>query len=180
MHMVVLGAHPDDGETGCGGVIALAVERGHEVTLLHLSLEAKDRLIEGVPERDVRRAEAEAAAEILGCQVAFWDFFMGECSATMASTRRMAAWIAESKPDFILTQWPVDTHPDHQVVGILPLRDYVFQKAYHLGFYEVYTGIQSISFQPNRHVDTTLVWERKLRAIRCHASQEPDELSRLT
>jgi LmbE family N-acetylglucosaminyl deacetylase len=37
VHIVVIGAHPDDPETGCGGTIAKLTGDGHRVTIIYLT-----------------------------------------------------------------------------------------------------------------------------------------------
>jgi LmbE family N-acetylglucosaminyl deacetylase len=173
MKIVVLSAHPDDAETGAGGLCARAAQTGHEVLIVHAGAEVRGRQHDGVPESEVRTAEAREAAKILGVKVEFLDYYMGEYPATIESTIVLEKRLRESAPDIVLTQWPVDSHPDHQVVGILPLRSYVGRQTFCLGFYEVFTGHQTLAFQPNRYVDISDVVEQKRNAILAHKSQGP-------
>ena len=175
MKIVVLSAHPDDAETGAGGFCARAAQTGHDVLILHISKECRDNRIDGKPEADVRTAEAAEAARILGVRVAFFDHYMGECPATRESSREMEAFLRRERPELVLTQWPVDTHPDHQVVGILPLRPYVYHRNFCLAFYEVCAGIQTIAFAPNRLIDISPVLLQKRAAVMAHRSQSPEE-----
>ena len=174
MKILVFSAHPDDAETGAGGFCLRAVQAGHDVVIVHISKEVKDRTYDGVPERDVRVAEGEAAAKVLGVRVRFLDYHMAECPVNNESSRVVAELIQEESPQLVLTQWPVDSHPDHQVVGVLPIRLYVYERSFDLGFYEVYNGIQTLAFTPNRWVDISSVYERKNEAILCHVSQRPE------
>jgi len=175
MKILVFSAHPDDAETGAGGFCARAAGEGHDVLIVHISKEVKDKTYDGVPEREVRVAEAERAAEILGVRVAFLDYLMGECVVTNESSKEVAELIRDEKPQLVLTQWPIDTHSDHQVVGVLPIRLYVYDnEAFDLGFYEVYTGVQTLSFTPNRRVDISGYWNQKVESVLCHASQGPE------
>ena len=175
MKILVFSAHPDDAETGAGGLCARAAKEGHDVLIVHISKEVKDRTYDGVPEREVRVAEGEKAAKVLGVRVAFLDYLMAECVVTNDSSREVAELIQHEKPQLVLTQWPIDTHSDHQVVGVLPIRLYVYEnRSFDLGFYEVYTGIQTLSFMPNRWVNVSDVWEQKVESIMCHTSQGPE------
>jgi len=38
LKLLVVGAHPDDPETGCGGIMAKYVKNGHEVVSVYLTL----------------------------------------------------------------------------------------------------------------------------------------------
>ncbi len=174
MNIMVLSAHPDDAETGTGGLCARAAQSGHEVLIVHLSKEVRGKKIGGVAEAKVRTAEGQSAADILGAQVEFLDYYMGEIPVTPASSKVVEALIRKNKPDVVLTQWPVDSHPDHQVTGVLPLRPYIWHQKFCLGFYEVYTGIQTIAFCPNRYVDISDFIEQKRNSILAHKSQKPE------
>ena len=60
--LLAFGAHPDDVELGCGGVIAKAVAQGKKVGIVDLTkgeLSSRGNL-------ELRAKESEAAAEILG------------------------------------------------------------------------------------------------------------------
>jgi hypothetical protein len=37
LHVVCVGAHPDDPESGCGGTLARYAEKGHHVTIVYLT-----------------------------------------------------------------------------------------------------------------------------------------------
>jgi LmbE family N-acetylglucosaminyl deacetylase len=66
LDVIVVGAHPDDVEIACGGTIAALVEQGYRVGILDLTDGEPTPLS---PSPDVRRAEAQAAAEVLGVHV---------------------------------------------------------------------------------------------------------------
>ena len=62
LDLLAFGAHPDDVELGCGGVIAKAVAQGKKVGIVDLTkgeLSSRGNL-------ELRAKESEAAAEILG------------------------------------------------------------------------------------------------------------------
>jgi hypothetical protein len=58
----------------------------------------------------------------------------------------------------------------------MPLRAYVWQQDFCLGFYEVYTGIQTLAFQPNRHVNISAFQKVKNDAIMAYESQSPQPM----
>ena len=74
MKIVILAAHPDDPESGCGGLAALCVEAGHEVVFTYATAFRQGRSLSGRPERDVRTEEALAACGVLGVRGVVWDF----------------------------------------------------------------------------------------------------------
>jgi LmbE family N-acetylglucosaminyl deacetylase len=64
--LVAVGAHPDDVEIACGGTLAHLAARGYRVGIVDLT---DGEPTPGSPGPDVRLAEAETAAKILGAAV---------------------------------------------------------------------------------------------------------------
>ena len=73
MHLVLIGAHPDD-ETFASGTIAKYVDRGHRATIVHATRGGKGHWEIPTNElRKIRTREMTKAAEILGAEVMFLD-----------------------------------------------------------------------------------------------------------
>lgn len=66
LDVIFVGAHPDDVEIACGGTIAALTSQGYRVGIVDLTDGEPTPLS---PSPEVRRAEAEAAAKILGVHV---------------------------------------------------------------------------------------------------------------
>jgi LmbE family N-acetylglucosaminyl deacetylase len=86
----VLGAHPDDPESGCAGTMARHARAGEEVLSVYLT-----RGGGGVPGLDsqelerIRTREAQAACRILNAEPLFFDFPDG--GPEVSSTTLLAA-----------------------------------------------------------------------------------------
>jgi N-acetylglucosamine malate deacetylase 1 len=120
--LLVFGAHPDDIEFGCGGILALEVRAGR---LVHLVVCSKGEAgTHGTP--DQREAEAQAAAKVLGASLEFVELDGDahlELRAAHAIT--LARRVREHKPDIVLAPTVVQNqHPDHWRLGTL-VRDAV-------------------------------------------------------
>ena len=66
MHLVFIGAHPDD-ETSAGGTIAKYVDRGHKATIVVTTRGGRGHW--KIPSEElerIRTGEMEGAAEVLG------------------------------------------------------------------------------------------------------------------
>src|SRR3954469_21838941 len=63
LDVIAVGAHPDDVEIACGGTLARLAEQGHRVGIVDLT---DGEPTPHSPGPDVRLAEAERAAGILG------------------------------------------------------------------------------------------------------------------
>ena len=66
LDVIAVGAHPDDVEIGCGGTVARLVEQGYRVGIVDLT---DGEPTPASPGPEVRLAEAQKAAEILGAAV---------------------------------------------------------------------------------------------------------------
>ncbi len=175
LRVVVFGAHPDDPESGCGGLIALLSQAGHDVRAAYATCFRDDRKIGGEPEAVVRRREATAACKILGATPKFFDFAHEKLQADQATVGVISAWLDEVRPDIVVTHWPFDTHPNHHVVSSLVWQCYRRQGGWNLYFFEVMTGEQTLGFHPDLYLDIGKVHALKKEACYCHASQQPDD-----
>jgi LmbE family N-acetylglucosaminyl deacetylase len=176
LRVVVVGAHPDDPESGCGGLIAQLTNQGHEVVVGYLTCYRGDRKIGTEPEGPVRQREATAACQILGAKPHFFDYAHEKLSADEATVTAVAAWLKKVQPDVVVTHWPLDTHPNHHVTSSLVWQCYLRDSTWGLYLFEVMTDQQSLGFQPDLYLDIEAVRELKRRALDCHQSQKPDAI----
>ncbi len=115
--ILAIGAHPDDLEFACGGILLAEAARGSEIFLCVCS--RGESGTNGTPEE--REAESRAAAELLGAKIEFLD--LGG-DAHIEGTRKNGFTIARQirlvRPDTLLSSVTSgDQHPDHQVIGSL-------------------------------------------------------------
>jgi N-acetylglucosamine malate deacetylase 1 len=173
LRVVVFGAHPDDPESGCGGLIALLKKAGHEVIVGYLTCYRGDRKIGKEPEARVRRREATLACQILGAKPHFFDYAHEKLFADRATVEAVSAWLKEVNPDVVVTHWPLDTHPNHHVTSSLVWQCYIREGSWSLYFFEVMTDRQTLGFRPELYLDIEGVRDLKKRALDCHESQDP-------
>jgi LmbE family N-acetylglucosaminyl deacetylase len=174
LHVVCVGAHPDDPESGCGGTLARYAERGHRVTIIYLTRgEAGIRGKSHEEAAAIRTAEAEAACKILGAKPVFAGQIDGAAEVNPRRTEAFVALVLAERPDLLLTHWPIDTHPDHQAASFLTIRAGLASRGrVPLYFFEVDYGYQTMGFQPTDYVDITTVREKKKAALFAHRSQD--------
>jgi LmbE family N-acetylglucosaminyl deacetylase len=180
LKVVCVGAHPDDPESGCGGTLARYAGSGHRVTIIYLT-----RGESGIPGKSpqesaaIRSAEAQEACQIIGAKPLFAGQIDGNTRLDNASTFSVIKLLSEEKPDVVFTHWPIDTNWDHQVAAMLTLRTYSFmQGRFHLYFYEVNAGSQTMNFKPTDYVDITSTREKKKAALFIHKSQNGEKIYR--
>ena len=117
LRLLAVGAHPDDIEFGCGGILFAEASCGSELTLCVCSRgEAGSN---GTP--DEREAEARRAAQILGATIEFLELGGdGHLEVATGHNIAIARQIRLTRPDILLS--PVglpDQHPDHIIVSQL-------------------------------------------------------------
>jgi LmbE family N-acetylglucosaminyl deacetylase len=176
LKVVVFGGHPDDPESGAGGLVATLTRQGHEVILAYGTTFRGGRRFFNRPEGEVRRAEATAACEVLGATPKFFPYAHEKLVADEATIKAVSAWLDEVKPDVVVTHWPLDTHPNHQAVSSAVWQSYKRRGGWNLYLFEVLTDQQTIAFHPELYLDIGSVRERKRRALLEHKSQEPEAI----
>lgn len=113
--VLAFGAHPDDIEFGCGGVIARETQAGHKAHFIVCS--RGEAGTHGTPAQ--RTAEAKKSAGILGATIEFVELGGdSHMEHRLAHVLAFAAIIRRVRPRMLLAPTTVENqHPDHVVVG---------------------------------------------------------------
>ncbi len=203
---LVIVAHPDDMEIGCGGTVARWVEEGWAVWLVvvtdggsggpddaeDVGTEARRRISER------RKAEQLAAAQVLGLQgVEFLDYPDGRVEPTLELRRDLVRMIRRYRPDILVIPSPERVwhpayqvgrhHPDHLAVGQAALAAAYPAAGNAWDFPELLAeGLRPhapreiwVMGAPvlNHAVDIAVTLDRKIEALRCHESQLGDRFA---
>ena len=115
--LLAFGAHPDDIEFGCGGVIANETQAGRTVHFVVCS--QGEAGTNGTPAQ--RTAEAESAAKILGATIEFVELD-GDAHLEIRAAHaiKLAEIIRRIRPGAVLAPSLVENqHPDHWRLGTL-------------------------------------------------------------
>lgn len=176
LDLLVFAAHPDDAELAGGGLLARANALGQKVGIVDLTRgELGSR---GTPE--TRAEESAAADRVLGVSVrenlGLPDG--GLVPNDLDARRLVVDAIRRHRPTLIAAPHLEDLHPDHAAAGRI-----VADALYPSGFANYETGsrpyrpaglihyMNHFAFEPSFVLDITDVFEVKLAAIRCYASQ---------
>jgi LmbE family N-acetylglucosaminyl deacetylase len=170
--VLVIAPHPDDEAIGCGGAICLHRRRGDAVRVVFLT--SGERGLKSLPREQawqVREDEARAAAEVLGLTGLMFlrlpDWLLGEGVAEAAGALMpiLQRWV----PRLVYLPHSQEGHPDHRATLAIvqaALREADVRPPALRG-YEVWTPLGEYD-----HIeDISGVMRRKLRAVRCYASQ---------
>jgi len=171
MNVLVVTAHHDDLELGCGGTIAKLFDEGHRVISLvmtHSGYQGRDEI--RVRTREDAIKEAHLASQILGYELISFDEDTFDMPISDSNILKILDSIFKYKIDTVLTHWHGDTHPPHRRINTM-----VLHACRHvprvLGFaVNWYIGEQP--FLPNFFVSINdSQWERKIKALQCYKSE---------
>jgi LmbE family N-acetylglucosaminyl deacetylase len=112
VNILAIGAHPDDIELGCGGVVLKAVREGHNVYMYTLTRGAAS----GDPQERTR--ELVTSARYIGVKKLWIDNF-DDTKLTINSEliNSIENYIIESQADIVLTHSLSDIHHDHKAIA---------------------------------------------------------------
>jgi N-acetylglucosamine malate deacetylase 1 len=147
MKILCIHAHPDDAEILAGGTLALLAKGGHRITMVTMTAGDCGSAELGPEELSrIRKAEAAAAAALIGAGyecAGFRDFSIFNDDA---SRRRITELLRRLSPDVVLTASPEDYLCDHEATSQL-VRDACFGAA--LPNYSRGTGAVALSAIPH-------------------------------
>jgi N-acetylglucosamine malate deacetylase 1 len=167
--VLIVGAHADDIEIGCGGTAHRLLSEGAEVTALVVTDTHYVR--SDVVHRDSSQAqkEAMAAATTIGYQTYFGNVRNNDVMVNSQLVYFIRDYIEKSKADTIVTHWDGDAHLDHRNVAnatMMATRDPRNLLMYRSNFY-----IAPHAFRPNLLVDITDHFEIKMKALACYRGE---------
>lgn len=175
LNIVVVGAHPDDPESGCGGAIALYSKQGHSVTIVYLT--RGEAGIAGKSAREaaaVRTAECEKSCAILHAKPVFAGQIDGDTEVNPSRYADFKKLLAAQNPDIVFTHWPIDSHRDHRAASLLTYDAWLDSgRKWDLYYFEVDLGEQTQNFHPTDYVDIDPTYDIKKVACFAHLSQQP-------
>jgi len=173
--VLAFGAHPDDVELGCAGLLLGLRARGYRFAIADLT--AGERGSRG--DRETRAAEAKKAADLLGASAR-------EClglpdtqlSPTPGAVRLAVEALRKWQPRLVVSMSPGDAHPDHAACAAIVERAAFLAALPRIEADGEPHRVRRVIrysrhpwFQPSFVVDITDHVEAKLAAIRCYASQ---------
>jgi LmbE family N-acetylglucosaminyl deacetylase len=184
LRILIIGAHPDDADIKAGGTAAKWCALGHVVRLVSLTDGGAGHQSERGPAlARRRRAEAEAAASVIGASYEVGDVPDGTLDDRLESRHRVIRLIRGFRPDLIITHRPADYHPDHRFAGLLvqdaaylltvpavcPDSPHLAASPVILYFSDAFR--KPCRFEPHVAVDIEGEFDRVVDMLHCHQSQ---------
>ena len=189
---LVVTAHPDDVDFGAAGTVARWTDEGVEVTYCLVTdgdAGGHDRTVDRGEIGGIRRAEQAAAAKEVGVADLVWlGYPDGRLTVTLELRHDIARVIRQVRPQRVVAQWPernwesvFASHPDHMAAGEATLCAVYPDARNPFAFPDLLAeGLEPHIVEevwvmsaphPDTFVDVTDTFERKLAALRRHASQ---------
>lgn len=191
--VLIVTAHPDDMEFASAGTVAAWADAGAEITVClgtDGTAGTQDRGLMGKKLHDVRLAETEAAAQVLGVKEVTWlGYRDGYVEYTLDLKRDIARAFRKYRPHRFVVMDPTPTiedrfinHPDHRAIGQASLdvamtsgtTPGIFPELLEEGF-EPWRGLRELWIAgPGggpRIVDISATIDRKIESLLCHKSQ---------
>ncbi|MEM9039179.1 MAG: PIG-L deacetylase family protein [Actinomycetota bacterium] len=187
---LAIGAHPDDVEFGCGGLLAKWAAAGCVVHHLVCTDGSKgtwnpdaDIAALIVRRQDEQREAARRLAPATAGEVRFLDHIDGELRSDLEERAQVAQVIRELRPEVVLGHDPwkrYRLHPDHRNAGLLAVEGIVAARDPHFFREQLVDGIT------HHRPDALMLWEAdepthledvsdhvetKLHALEAHESQ---------
>jgi 4-oxalomesaconate hydratase len=189
---LVVSAHSADFVWRAAGAIALHVAHGYRMHVVCLSFGERgesaklwrkgNMTIDKV--KEARRAEAQTAADLLGCEISFFDIGDYPMRISEDTLFRLAALYRELQPSFVLSHSERDPYNfDHPLAMAAAQEARIIAQAEGhnpgekiIGAPAVYAfephQTEQCGWVPNTFLDITPVWAKKRAAIEAMAGQE--------
>ncbi len=181
LDVLAIGAHPDDVELGCSGVLIKEIKRGKKAGIIDLT--QGEMGTRGTIE--TRFNEAFEAARIIGVHVRenlkLRDgFFLNDETNQL----KLVKSLRQYQPEIVIGNVLEDRHPDHGRAGNL-----IYDACFLSGLAKIETKnddgspqekwrpkylfhyLQDRFYEPDLIVDVTEVWEQRLESIRAYKTQ---------
>lgn len=163
--VLAIGAHPDDLELAIGGMLARLSRESARVVMAVVSIPS---------DYATRRAEAERAAEILGCELRI--LMDGECKRiddikNYQLVGMLDALVRELQPAAVLTHSANEFHRDHVMVHNACISTQRLKPFDFFHFNPTMCRPVPVEFHPRAYVDVSDTMDTKMEAIAAHVSQ---------
>ncbi|NQS89609.1 PIG-L family deacetylase [Patescibacteria group bacterium] len=182
MHVLAVGAHPDDIDFLCAGTLAKFKQKGADIFMCYLCNGDKGHYEIKPPElAKIRKEEAKKSAQVLGAKIQGGFFGDFDIYLDRESVRKVVDLIRAIRPDLIITHSPEDYMMDHTTTSRLVINasfaasapNYVTKHKFHsivppIVFMDTLAGVR---FKPTEYVDISQVIQIKEKMLLCHQSQ---------
>lgn len=180
--LLIVSPRPDDEIIGCGGLILRAIKEGGKVHVLFGSVGKSRQLVTGSTDEDTRQKETKAVAAFAGYSYEFMfigdEFMRMDAQPQKSLIDPIEDAIKAFEPDAVVLPYRGSYDQDHRALftaGVTALRptprDLRHFVPLVLECEEPYAWSTGAPFEANYYVDVTDYFEKKLEALKLHATQ---------
>ena len=173
---LIITAHPDDLEMGCGGLVSKIKSHGGMVTNLILVKPSAENNIKR--SKNIVEKELNASSSLLEMDVEIYDTPLHSNGRPNLSINNNLIAYAEKiakDHDILISHWREDHHQDHRVCYDVArsIARKNFKQFWCMD--EPPYNLHYSDFQANLYVDITDFVDKKIQALRCYDSYFSDE-----
>jgi LmbE family N-acetylglucosaminyl deacetylase len=171
MNVLVVGAHHDDIELGCGGTVARLTLEGHTVYGIVLTNSETHYDLKNIHRtKEQAIVEAQKAAAVIGLELAELDYPQadnGTLQYDVDLMRALESFIAEKNIKLVFSHWQYDMNTDHEAAAKITT-----VAARHVHSILMY---RSNWYQPDRafngifYIDISNTIEKKIRSLESYS-----------
>jgi LmbE family N-acetylglucosaminyl deacetylase len=163
LEILAIGAHPDDIEIGCGGLLIKAASAGHSIHILDLT-----RGEAGGGNSSLRENEARKSAKVIGAKnLWFGEYKDTELVPNGALVNSIEEFVKKVNPLLILTHSIHDDHHDHRAVGYATI-----EAGRYCENILAYENPLTKDFKPEVFVDISDVIDKKTKLLTFYQTQK--------
>jgi N-acetylglucosamine malate deacetylase 1 len=128
---------------------------------------------------EIKRKEAQAAADVLGAELVLLPYRDGELPVNEEVQWHIADAIRKYRPTVLLTHWKGSLHKDHRNTHLNTMESLFFaglktfkreyESHYPKKIYFAENWEDMEGFVPDVYMDVSDVWDRYIEAIRCYS-----------
>ena len=168
-NILMIGAHADDIEIGCGGAAGKLLSLGAQV--VGLVITDTHYVRDGVVHRDAETSKREAieAAGVIGYEVHFGNIRNNDVKVNSDLVYFIRGFVEQFDIQTVFTHWDGDAHLDHRNVALATMM--ATRDPRNLIMYRTNHYISPSAFSPNFLIDTSDHFEKKMEAIACFKAE---------
>ena len=162
MNILAIGAHPDDIEIGCGGLLLKAAKHGHDIFMYTLTRGG----VSGDPKS--RAQELKYSAKFIGAK-RLWIDNLEDTKLYLNDNiiNRIEFFINKSEADVVYTHSVSDTHHDHRAVA-----ESTIEAGRYVPNILAYEMPVTKNFKPQVYYDISEVLDDKIELVNIFLSQK--------
>lgn len=176
MKILGFGAHPDDIEISMFGLMSAFQKNGNEV-ILAVATDGAAGTYKGKSNinnlSEIRSKETKEALKVISNPILL-NLPDGSLDYKNSAFEKIHKAIISVDPDIIVTHSPNDYHSDHRA-----LSKYIIDAVNFRAPVLFSDNLMCTNFEPDYYIDITCFFEKKIKAMKFHVSQNPDKFIEL-